>query len=69
VLFGVARATTSVLTVTETVNDFAYQPGAGVDLNVSGRVGVRIEGDYRIVRSEGSNSRELQLVLAAMFAF
>jgi hypothetical protein len=69
VLFGVARATTSVLTVTETASDFAYQPGGGVDLDVSGRLGVRIEGDYRIIRSEGTNSKESRFTIAAVFGF
>ncbi len=69
VLFGAARASTSVSTVTETVTDFAYQPGAGVDLDLSGRVGLRIEGDYRIIRSEGTNSKEPRFTLAAVFGF
>jgi len=69
VLFGVARATTSVLTVSETASDFAYQPGGGVDLDISGRLGLRIEGDYRIVRSDGANSKEPRFIVAAVFGF
>ncbi len=54
VLFGAARASTSVLNITETVNDFAYQPGAGLDLYFSGRLGFRIEGDYRRNQQQGA---------------
>ena len=69
VLFGAARATTTVVTVTDTTTNFAYQPGGGVDLNVSGRVGVRVEGDYRIIRAAGSNSKEPRFTLAAVIGF
>jgi hypothetical protein len=69
VLFGTARATTTVLTVSDTVNDFAYQPGGGVDLNMSGRVGLRVEGDYRIIRAGGANSKESRFILAAVVGF
>src|SRR5262245_17100189 len=33
ILLGSARASTSVLDVHQTVTDFSYQPGGGVDLN------------------------------------
>src|SRR5262245_37572106 len=41
ILFGSARASTSVLGIRETVTDFAYQPGGGVDLSTGGPVAVR----------------------------
>ena len=69
VLFGSARASTSVLGIKETVTDFAYQPGGGVDLNTGGPLGVRLEGDYRIVRASGHNSKEPRFVAAAVFGF
>ena len=34
---------------------FAYQPGAGVDVNVTPKLGVRIQSDYRVVRTNGHN--------------
>ena len=37
---------------------FTYQPGAGVDLNVTQRVGVRLQGDYRVIRTQGHNGKE-----------
>lgn len=64
VLFGSAWASTSLLSVSETVSHFAYQPGGGVDLNVSDRFGIRIEGDYRVIRASGHNSKEPRFVAA-----
>jgi hypothetical protein len=69
VLFGSARATTSLLGVHDTVTDFSYQPGGGIDLNSAGRFGVRFEGDYRIVRAEHHNSKEPRFVAAAVVGF
>ena len=69
VLFGSARASTSVLGVRDTVTDFAYQPGGGVELTTAGRFGVRLEGDYRIVRTAGHNSKQPRFVAAAVFGF
>jgi hypothetical protein len=69
VLFGSAWASTSLLSVSESVSHFAYQPGGGIDLNVSSRFGIRVEGDYRIVRSSGHNSKEPRFVVAAAFGF
>jgi len=69
VLFGAARASTIVVNVTDTVTDFAWQPGGGVNVNVRRRVGVRVEGDYRIVRAAGRNSKEARVVGAAFVTF
>jgi opacity protein-like surface antigen len=69
VLFGAARATTSLLSVSETTSHFSYQPGGGVDLNLSDRFGVRVEGDYRIIRTSGHNSKEPRFVAAAVVGF
>jgi hypothetical protein len=69
VLFGSARASTSVLSSRQTVTDFAYQPGGGVDLNSTRRIGVRVEGDYRIIRAGGRNSKEPRVVGAAVIGF
>ena len=69
VLFGSARASTSLLGVRDTVTDFSYQPGGGIDLSPAGRFGVRLEGDYRIVRAGGHNSKEPRVVGAAVIRF
>ena len=68
-LFGAAHASTSVLSAHETVTDFAYQPGGGVDLNVSDRVGVRLEGDYRFVHTPSHTTKEPGFIAAAVIGF
>ena len=37
---------------------FTYQPGGGVDVRVARGVAVRLQGDYRIIRTSGRNNRE-----------
>jgi len=69
VLLGSARASTSVSGVRDTVTDFSYQPGGGIDLNVAPRFGGRFEADYRIVRAAGHNSKEPRVIAAAVFGF
>jgi hypothetical protein len=69
VLFGSARASNTLLGIRETVTDFSYQPGGGIDLNLARRFGVRLEGDYRIIRAGGHNSKEPRVVAAAVIGF
>jgi opacity protein-like surface antigen len=37
---------------------FTYQPGAGVDVRVAPGVALRLQGDYRIIRTSGRNNKE-----------
>lgn len=67
VLFGAARATTTVVGVRETVTDFAYQPGGGLDVNLRRNVALRLDGAYRIIRANGANSKEPRVAIAAVF--
>jgi hypothetical protein len=41
---------------------FSYQPGAGVDLNLRPNLGIRLQGDYRIVRTQGHNTNASRFV-------
>jgi len=66
VLFGVARATTTVVGVSESATDFAYQPGAGVDVAIGPHLAARLAGDYRIIRASGQNSNESRFVTAVV---
>jgi hypothetical protein len=66
VLFGAARATTAVLDVRDTVTDFAYQPGVGIDFNLTRHAAVRLDGAYRIIRANGANSKEPRVAVAAV---
>ncbi len=71
VLVGVARAggSTDVFgtTVSNSQNAFAFQPGAGVDVLISGNTGIRIQGDYRLVRSNGANGSEFRIAAGVVF--
>ncbi len=69
VLLGSARASTSVLGIRDTVTDFSYQPGGGIDVNMARRFGARFEGDYRIVRAGGHNSKQPRVVAEAVIGF
>jgi opacity protein-like surface antigen len=66
VLFGVARATTTVVGISETARDFAYQPGAGIDVALRPHLAARLAGDYRLIRAEGQTSKESRVVVAAV---
>jgi hypothetical protein len=48
---------------------FTYQPGGGVDVRVTPRTGIRVEGDYRVIRTSGRNNKEVRFMAAAVFAF
>jgi len=37
---------------------FTYQPGAGVDVRIAPGIAVRVQGDYRIIRTSGRNNNE-----------
>jgi opacity protein-like surface antigen len=69
VLLGAAWASTKVVDVGDTVTDFAYQPGGGIDWAFKPNVGARVEGDYRIIRTDAGSSKESRFVVAAVFRF
>ena len=48
-LAGVAHSSSSVVGVTSAENDFAIQPGGGVDYPSGRRFAVRVEIDYRAI--------------------
>ena len=41
---------------------FTYQPGAGVDVNVTPNLGLRLQGDYRVIRTEGHNGKASRIL-------
>ena len=41
---------------------FSYQPGGGVDVNVARNLGVRLQADYRIVRTQGHNGNATRVL-------
>jgi hypothetical protein len=67
VLAGAARATATFLDESDSVTDFALQPGVGVELGTGGSAGVRIGGDYRRVFSEGQGANQWRATAAIVF--
>jgi hypothetical protein len=41
---------------------FTYQPGAGIDVNVNQTLGLRVQGDYRVIRTEGHSGKASRLL-------
>lgn len=46
---------------------FSYQPGGGVDVYLTPAIGLRVQGDYRVVRTEGLNNNETRLVVGIVW--
>ena len=48
---------------------FTYQPGAGVDINVTPRAGVRLQGDYRVIRTSGIDNKESRFLVGVVLRY
>ena len=48
---------------------FAYQPGGGVDVRIGPRVSVRLQGDYRIIRTTGHNNNQSRVLTGVVYNF
>jgi hypothetical protein len=48
---------------------FSYQPGAGVDVRVGPRIAVRIQGDYRVIRTTGRNNNQSRVLTGVVYNF
>lgn len=46
---------------------FTYQPGGGVDVRVTPKVGIRLQGDYRVIRTTGHNGKESRFLVGVVF--
>lgn len=70
-LFGAAKGSLDVsvpnVNLTVSGTNFATQGGAGIDLNFSPGVGLRLEGDLREIHANGSNHSEGRFVTALVF--
>lgn len=47
----------------------AFEPGAGIDISLWRRLGVRAATDYRIVRSEGTTFKSIRVNIGTVLAF
>jgi opacity protein-like surface antigen len=63
VLLGGVHLSGGVLGFTASETDFAVQPGAGVDVAVTPNMAVRVQGDYRLIRSSGASDNNFRLML------
>lgn len=74
VLLGRARVSGSVFGENLSSTQFAVQPGAGLDVAVRPRLGIRVEGDYRVISENlrtlagGERSKELRVFLGVVFS-
>lgn len=46
---------------------FTYQPGGGVDVRVARNAAVRLQGDYRIIRTSGRFNKEPRFAVGIVF--
>lgn len=46
---------------------FTYQPGAGVSISVSPTLGVRLQGDYRVIRTSGVDNHHTRIVVGVVY--
>jgi hypothetical protein len=55
----------------ESVNStiFAIQPGGGVDIHLTHGVGLRVQGDYRMLRDSGETTSEFRFAVGGVFRF
>jgi hypothetical protein len=69
VLVGLAHMGVSALGEGDSANGFAVQPGGGVDIPLGSRMGARVQGDFRMIRSEGDTSNEFRIGVGLVFGF
>ncbi len=70
-LFGAVRISSRVdvlgLVVNTSQTEFALQPGAGVDMMLTDRVGVRLQGDYRRILAGTGGASDFRFAVGAVF--
>jgi hypothetical protein len=67
VLFGGSHISGGVEFDGALTTGFTYQPGAGVDIRVTPKVGIRFQGDYRVVRTQGNNGKQSRFLAGVVF--
>ena len=46
---------------------FTYQPGAGIDVDVTPNLGLRLQGDYRVIRTEGHDGKASRVLAGVVW--
>ncbi len=69
VLFGGSHMSGGTEFVGSLNTGFTYQPGAGIDVRVAPNVGIRLQGDYRVIRTSGHNGKESRFLAGVVYSF
>ena len=48
---------------------FTYQPGAGIDGHVRPKLAIRLQGDYRVIRTTGANNKQSRVLTGVVYNF
>jgi hypothetical protein len=68
-LVGGVRRGVGALGESDSVTDFALQPGGGVDVRVTRQLAIRAQGDYRWIRLDGGHSNEYRFAFGLAIGF
>jgi hypothetical protein len=68
-LIGFARANASAMGVNASSDALAWQFGGGVDVGVTRKLAVRVQGDYRFLRASGSYGNEARVATGIVYHF
>jgi opacity protein-like surface antigen len=69
VLFGGAHLSGGIEWDGALNTGFTYQPGAGVDVRVHPNLAIRLQGDYRVIRTTGANNKQSRLLTGVVYNF
>jgi len=67
ILFGGSHISGGVEFDGALTTGFTYQPGAGVDIKVAPNAGIRLQGDYRVIRTQGVNGKQSRFLVGVVF--
>lgn len=67
ILFGGAHISGGVEFDGALTSGLTYQPGGGVDIRVRPKVALRLQGDYRVVRTQGINGKQSRFLVGVVF--
>jgi hypothetical protein len=67
ILFGGSHISGGVEFDGALTTGFTYQPGAGVDIKVAPNAGIRLQGDYRVIRTQGVNGKQSRFLAGVVF--
>ena len=68
VLFGATKLEGKLLSASESVTAFSFQPGVGVDLRLQRTVAIRLGGDYRYIATEGEARSQFRFYTALVIS-